>query len=154
MTTTRHKKRCKRAPPGCAGSRKEAIVAAYLRPFIDESPRPAAGQQARKDLDARARLRAVFLVEPTSRPDGVVRGCPFHNTAVEAAGTTPEVAELVEQHEREFTRRPAEVAAEAGARDPEPWPANWPCSTKALAPPRPRSTTPSRPMTPTNSRKR
>ncbi|MEU0116247.1 hypothetical protein ABZ137_21685 [Streptomyces bobili] len=61
----------------------------------------------------------MFLVEPTSRPDGEVRGCPFHNAVVEAAGTTPEVAELVEQHKREFTRRLAEVAAEAGARAPE-----------------------------------
>ncbi|MGI5430285.1 TetR/AcrR family transcriptional regulator [Streptomyces sp. CA-179760] len=98
---------------------KDAIVAAYLRRFIDETPRPAAVQLAREDLDARARLLAVFLVEPTTRPDGVVRGCPFHNAAVEAAGTMPEVTELVEQHKREFTRRLAEVAAEAGARDPE-----------------------------------
>ncbi|MFG3266326.1 hypothetical protein [Streptomyces bobili] len=75
-------------------------------------------QLARKALDARARLRAVFLVEPTSRSDGLVRGCPFHNAAVEPAGTTSEVVELVEQYKREFTRRPAEVAAEAGARDP------------------------------------
>jgi hypothetical protein len=75
-------------------------------------------QLARKDLDARGPLRAVFRVEPTSRPDGVVRGCSFHNAAVELAGTTPEVADLVEQYKREFTRRPAEVAADAGARDP------------------------------------
>ncbi|MFD5258932.1 hypothetical protein ACFWM5_39775 [Streptomyces bobili] len=93
------------APPGCAGSRKDAVVAACLRHSIDETPRPVAEQLARKDLDAWARLRAVFRVEPTSRPDGMVRGCSFHNfynAAVEAAGTTPEVAELVEQHKREF----------------------------------------------------
>lgn len=58
------------APPACAGSRKDAIVAAYLRRFIDETLRPAVVQLARKDLDARARLRAMLLGEPTSRPTG------------------------------------------------------------------------------------
>jgi AcrR family transcriptional regulator len=97
---------------------KDAIVAAYLRRFITETPVPAVAQLARDDLDPRARLLALFL-EPAARPDGVVRGCLFHNAAVEAAGTMPEVAELVEQHKRAFTHRLAEVAAEAGARDPE-----------------------------------
>lgn len=98
---------------------KDAIVAAYLRRFIDETPPPAVAQLERDDLDARARLLAVFLVEPSIRPDGVVRGCPFHNAAVEAAGTMPEVTELVERYKQGFTHRLAEVAAEAGARDPE-----------------------------------
>nr|WP_243408056.1 TetR/AcrR family transcriptional regulator [Frankia canadensis] len=97
---------------------KDAIVAAYLRRFITETPVPAVAQLARDDLDPRARLLALFL-EPAPPPDGVVRGCPFHNAAVETAGTMPEVAELVEQHKRTFTHRLAEVAAEAGARDPE-----------------------------------
>jgi AcrR family transcriptional regulator len=97
---------------------KDAIVAAYLRRFITETPVAAAAQLARDDLDPRAQLLAVFL-EPPTRLDGVVRGCPFHNAAVEAAGTMPEVTELVEQYKRAFTHRLAEVAAEAGAREPE-----------------------------------
>jgi AcrR family transcriptional regulator len=96
---------------------KDAIVAAYLRRFVTETPVPAVVQLARDDLDPRERLLAVFL-EP-ARLDGVVRGCPFHNAAVEAAGTMPEVTELVERYKREFTHRLAEVAAEAGAREPE-----------------------------------
>jgi AcrR family transcriptional regulator len=97
---------------------KDAVVVAYLRRFIAETPVPAVAQLEREDLDPRARLLALFL-EPAARPDGVVRGCLFHNAAVEAAGTMPEVAELVEQHKRAFTHRLVEVAAEAGAHDPE-----------------------------------
>jgi AcrR family transcriptional regulator len=99
-------------------SSKDAVVAAYLRRFIAETPVPAVALLAREDLDPRTRLLALFL-EPPACCDGVVRGCLFHNAAVEAAGTMPEVAELVKQHKQAFTRRLAEVAAEAGARDPE-----------------------------------
>jgi AcrR family transcriptional regulator len=97
---------------------KDAIVTAYLRRFITDTPIPAVAELARDDLEPRARLLAMFR-QPVARPDGVVRGCPFHNAAVEAAGTMPEVTELVELYKRAFTHRLAEVAVEAGAHEPE-----------------------------------
>ena len=47
-----------------------------------------------------------------------MRGCPFHNAAVEAAGDIPAVANLVARHKRAFRDRLADVAAQAGAADP------------------------------------
>ncbi|MGW3106146.1 TetR/AcrR family transcriptional regulator [Streptomyces sp. NPDC001100] len=96
---------------------KDAVVAAYLRGFIADPPVPAVAQLARKDLDPRARMLALFR-EPPNLPDGVMRGCLFHNAAVEAAGTMPEVAQLVKQYKQGLTDRLAEAAGEAGARDP------------------------------------
>jgi AcrR family transcriptional regulator len=99
-------------------SSKDAVVAAYLRGFIADPPVPAVAQLARTDLDPRTRMLALFL-EPPNLPDGVMRGCLFHNAAVEAAGTMPEVAELVKQYKQGLTDRLVEVAAEADARDPQ-----------------------------------
>jgi hypothetical protein len=47
------------------------------------------------------------------------RGCPFHNAAVEAAGTIPEVAGLVARHKDSFERQLVETAKLAGAADPQ-----------------------------------
>jgi hypothetical protein len=65
---------------------------------------------------ARERLLALFTGSP---PAKTVRGCPLHNAAVEAAGTMPEAAALVERHKGEFTERLIKTAAEAGAHEPE-----------------------------------
>jgi hypothetical protein len=51
------------------------------------------------------------------RSPSAVRGCPFHNAAVEAAGGMPEVARFIQQHKRAFLDRLAAVAAEAGVVD-------------------------------------
>jgi hypothetical protein len=68
----------------------------------------------RTDLSPRERLLAVFDVPPVER----FRGCPFHNAAVESAGTWAGVDDLVRTHKRRFTERLIAVAQEAGARDP------------------------------------
>jgi len=97
---------------------KDAIVAAYLARFRADPPVPAVAQLDRDDVDPRQRLLGLF-VEPATSPDAVYRGCAFHNAVVEAAGAMPEVAELVQRHKEEFTRRLAGLAAGAGATEPE-----------------------------------
>ncbi len=48
-----------------------------------------------------------------------MRGCPFHNAAVEGAGELPEVARLARRHKQAFRDRLVAVATDAGASDPE-----------------------------------
>ena len=62
----------------------------------------------------RGRLLAIFDSAPGSR----LRGCPFHNAAVEAAGAMPGVEDIVHEHKLDFTARIIQAATEAGARDP------------------------------------
>ncbi|WP_171115816.1 MULTISPECIES: TetR/AcrR family transcriptional regulator [Streptomyces] len=97
---------------------KEALVSAYLQRVESDSEGPVHLETVleRGDLSARERLSALFADSP---PAKVVRGCPLHNAAVEAAGTMPEAAALVERHKREFTERLIKTAAEAGAHKPE-----------------------------------
>jgi len=92
---------------------KNALVKEYLAGAEHSSVAEQGLERA--DLTARERLLAIF-VEPTS---GRVRGCVFHNAAVESAGNLPDVGEAVAAHKRAFTRRLVETAAEAGAVDPE-----------------------------------
>ncbi len=47
-----------------------------------------------------------------------MRGCPFHNAAVESAGSLATTDEIVRTHKRDFTDRLIAVAREAGAADP------------------------------------
>lgn len=94
---------------------KDDLVAAYLARV--GAPGSTGREQVldRTDLAARERLLALFR-DP---PDGAaLRGCPFHNAAVEFADTDSAVRTLVGAHKRAFTRRVTEVATEAGAADP------------------------------------
>lgn len=96
---------------------KNALVEAYLSRYEAETPIPSELQLGRADLTARERLLAIFdPIEPAA--GNVVRGCPFHNAAVEAAGEMPGVAHLVEKHKRAFRDLLITIAAEAGAADP------------------------------------
>jgi AcrR family transcriptional regulator len=96
---------------------KNALVEAYLRRYDAEAPIAAEMQLLRDDLPPHQRLLAVF--DPLEAQRSVVlRGCPFHNAAVEAAGDIPEVAHLVERHKQAFRDRLIETAATAGATDP------------------------------------
>jgi AcrR family transcriptional regulator len=101
---------------------KEALVSAYLHRVESEPDGPMHPETAleRSDLSARERLLELFAEHPDDSPPAeVVRGCPLHNAAVEAAGTMPEAAALVERHKREFTARLIKTSAEAGAQEPE-----------------------------------
>lgn len=65
-------------------------------------------------LSARERLLAIFELGGA----GTVRGCPFHNAAVESAGALAGTDEIVRAHKRDFIRRLIAVAQDAGAADP------------------------------------
>ncbi len=96
---------------------KDALVEAYLRRVATDAPLPVSQALSRDDLPAAERLLAIF--DAPRRDEGaVVRGCPFHNAAVEAAGDMPDVARLVEREKRAFRDQLIAVAAEAGAADP------------------------------------
>jgi AcrR family transcriptional regulator len=97
---------------------KNELIAAYLDQFETDRPLAAEAQVLRADIPPRERLVAIF--GPLALDDGrTVRGCPFHNAAVEAAGTMPEITQLVADHKASFRDALAATAREAGARDPE-----------------------------------
>jgi hypothetical protein len=48
-----------------------------------------------------------------------MRGCPFHNAAVEAAGVMPAVERIVHLHKRDYADGLINLAREAGAGAPE-----------------------------------
>lgn len=97
---------------------KHALVQEYLRRFESDTPIPAEAVLERGDLNPAQRLLAVFN-PPQNGGSAPLRGCPFHNAAVEAAGEIPEVARLARQHKQAFRDRLTAVAAEAGAANPE-----------------------------------
>ena len=97
---------------------KNALVEEYLRRFESEKPLAAEAALERGDQTAAQRLLAIFA-PPESNSPAPLRGCPFHNAAVEGAGELPEVARLAQRHKRAFRDRLVATAAEAGAADPE-----------------------------------
>ena len=92
---------------------KTAVVEEYLRSIEDRVANPLEGA----DQTPRERLLAVFQA-PRARA-GPLRGCPFHNAAVEAAGGMPGVQEIVRASKRSFINGLAELAKQAGAADPQ-----------------------------------
>jgi AcrR family transcriptional regulator len=93
-------------------SSKTAVVEEYLRSLAERLPNPLLvdGETPRE------RLLAVF--EAPAVP-GPLRGCPFHNAAVEAAGTMPRVHDIVRANKRGFINGLTELAKQAGAADPQ-----------------------------------
>src|ERR1700761_5021787 len=95
---------------------KTAVVEEYLRSIeqaVADSVLPGAEAS---DQTRRERLLAVFEA-PVAR-GGPLRGCPFHNAAVEAAGAMPGVQDIVRTNKRSFIDRLTELATQAGAADP------------------------------------
>jgi AcrR family transcriptional regulator len=92
---------------------KTAVVEEYLR-SIEERVGNLAGDAG---LPPRERLLAVFKTPPPR--GGPLRGCPFHNAAVEAAGAMPGVQEIVRANKRNFVNVLVELAKQAGAADPQ-----------------------------------
>ncbi|MEN4479771.1 TetR/AcrR family transcriptional regulator [Mycolicibacterium cosmeticum] len=93
---------------------KNALVDAYLRSVDTPDGIPRERPLNDTDSPARARLLGIF----DARPDLGTRGCPFHNAAVEAAGTLPEVHHIVVDHKRAFIETLVAACAEVGARNP------------------------------------
>lgn len=94
---------------------KSAVVEEYLRGmqnWVGDPVLPLPRDAARTP---RARLLAVF---DRPLPPGQLRGCPFHNAAVEAAEAMPEVQEIVHNHKQEFINGLVALAKQAGATNP------------------------------------
>ena len=94
---------------------KTAVVEEYLRRIqqrIDDPIRPGSGAANRT---ARERILALF---ETPSLGGPMRGCPFHNAAVEAAEAMPEIQDIVHEHKRNYIRGLTKLARQAGAANP------------------------------------
>jgi AcrR family transcriptional regulator len=93
---------------------KNELVDNYLRGIDARGGAPTERRLDDTGLPARERLLAIFDL----RRSEVVRGCAFHNAAVESAGSLTTTDEIVRTHKQEFTRRLVAVAREARAADP------------------------------------
>ena len=93
---------------------KNDLVDHYLRGIDARGGPPTERRLKDPALPPRERLLAIFEL---SRREAL-RGCPFHNAAVESAGSLTTTDEIVRTHKLEFTRRLVAVAQEAGAADP------------------------------------
>ena len=96
---------------------KAAVVEEYLRSIDQRVPDPAQVAADAAEKTPRGRLLAVFQT-PTAR-GAPLRGCPFHNAAVEAAGSMPGVKDIVRASKRRFKDGLVELAGQAGAADPQ-----------------------------------
>jgi hypothetical protein len=92
------------------------LVEEYLRQLRQEAG--AAGTSAEKP-DATPREQLLALFDIADGDDARMRGCPFHNAAVEAAGVMPGVEHIVHLHKRAYVDGLINLAREAGAGDPE-----------------------------------
>ncbi len=93
---------------------KTAVVEEYLR-----AVRERVGEPVHPDpdsADARTVLLGLFTTPP---PGGRMRGCPFHNAAVEAADDMPEIHEIVGDHKRAYINGLIRLAKAAGAANPK-----------------------------------
>lgn len=93
---------------------KAAVVEEYLRNLERRLANPP-----RADADDRTpRERLLDLFDIPNLAATPIRGCPFHNAAVEAAGAMPGVQAIVRANKRNFIKETAELAKQAGAADP------------------------------------
>jgi AcrR family transcriptional regulator len=95
---------------------KTAVVEAYLRSIEQSVGDPV--QAARDDTDKTARERLIALFDRPIGSGALMRGCPFHNAAVEAAGAMPGVQGIVRAVKRNFIDEVTVLARQAGAADP------------------------------------
>jgi AcrR family transcriptional regulator len=96
---------------------KTAVVEEYLRSIEQRVTGSLLPEADAGDQTPRERLLAIFEGPTTRR--GPLRGCPFHNAAVEAAGGMPGVQEIVRANKRGFIAALTELAKQAGADDPQ-----------------------------------
>jgi AcrR family transcriptional regulator len=96
---------------------KNALVEEYLRYLRQEAGQADDTAPQTSDPTPRAQLLALF--ELTDAGEGRMRGCPFHNAAVEAAGAMPGVERVVHLQQRDYIAGLTQLAREAGAADPD-----------------------------------
>lgn len=96
---------------------KSALVEEYLRGL-----RQAAGEADKmpKASNATPRERLLALFDRPNRGDGRMRGCPFHNAAVEAAGEMPGVERIVHSHKRDYIKGLARLARSRRSASAQP----------------------------------
>lgn len=97
---------------------KEKLIEAYLD-HRDALWKSMLAEHVEAATEPRARILAVFdfLYDWFQQRD--YRGCAFINSFGELGSVSPRVAELALEHKEGFRRALAELAAEAGADDPE-----------------------------------
>jgi AcrR family transcriptional regulator len=96
---------------------KTALVEEYLSRLRQEAGEAEGTSQEMSDPTPRARLVALF--DSPHPGEGRLRGCPFHNAAVEAAGAMPGVEHVVYLHKRDYIAGLTQLAREAGAANPD-----------------------------------
>jgi len=89
---------------------KTALVEEYLHQLRQEAG------EVETAATPRAQLLALFDIADGG--DARMRGCPFHNAAVEAAGVMPAVERIVHLHKRDYADGLVDLARQAGALDP------------------------------------
>jgi AcrR family transcriptional regulator len=93
---------------------KTAVVEEYLRGMDQLIAETVI--HSRDDLTPRQRMLAAF--DSSTAPGETFRGCPFHNAAVESAGSMPGVQDIVRTSKLGFADWLTELAHQAGAADP------------------------------------
>ncbi len=93
---------------------KNDMVDNYLRGIAARGGSPVEKRLFDAELPAGERLLALFDIPRAE----VMRGCPFHNAAVESAGSLASTDKIVRSHKQDFTRHLVAIAHEAGAADP------------------------------------
>lgn len=96
---------------------KSVLVEEYLQRLRQEAGGSEGTPSEIPNPTPRARLLALF--ELSDAGGGRMRGCPFHNAAVEAAGAMPGVERIVHLHKRDYVDGLTQLARESGATDPE-----------------------------------
>jgi AcrR family transcriptional regulator len=96
---------------------KATLIEEYLRHLRRKAGEAAVAPPEKSGSTPRARLLAVL--EIAGAGDERMRGCPFHNAAVEAAGVMSGVEHIVHLHKRHFIDGLTELAREAGAAEPD-----------------------------------
>lgn len=95
---------------------KTAVVEEYLRYIRQSVGDPIDPDPAVANRSPKSRILALFESPPAG---GLMRGCPFHNAAVEAAVGMREVHEIVEAHKRSYIDGLVTLARAAGASNPK-----------------------------------
>ena len=93
---------------------KTAVVEEYLRCMEQR----VADTVMHSDDDETPRQRLLAAFDGHNAPGETFRGCPFHNAAVEAAGSMPGVQDIVRASKLGFADWLTQLAEQAGAADP------------------------------------